>query len=317
MRYNEMPAPHPAEKRSRSRPGGSEVKMADIAKRKRIRQYFEMTVGVIMMVIGIYFFKIPYGFTTGGVSGVATVLGRVFAGGRLSFLTPGVIIIVLNILLIIIGYIFLGRSFGMRTVYCSLMYSGLVWILEQLIPLDRPLTDQPLMELIYGIMLSGIGSGLIFHAEGSSGGTDILALILKKYTSLNVGKALLCFDTLIAATSFYVFGLEIGLFSMMGLFLKAFLVDSVIENMNICKSFTIVTTHPEEIVRFIIDEMKHSATEAEAHGAYTGEAKTLIFTSCRRIEAVRLKKKIYEIDPNAFVTVQSTSEIIGRGFRAV
>lgn len=291
--------------------------MAETTRKKKIQQLIEMTIGILMMAIGIYFFKIPNGFSTGGVSGIATVLGKVFQGGKLWFLTPATIIFAMNILLIIIGYLFLGRSFGIKTVYCSLVYSGVIWIFERLVPLSEPLTNQPLMELIYGIMLNGIGSGLIFHAEGSSGGTDILALILKKYTSLNVGKALLCVDILIAATSFPVFGRTAGLFSLMGLFLKTFLVDAVIENMSVCKSFTIVTTHADEIVKYIIEDMHHSATETEARGAYTGEPKTLIFTSCRRIEAVRLKKKIYEIDPNAFVTVQSTSEIIGRGFRSV
>lgn len=291
--------------------------MAELIKKKSVRQYIEMTIGIIMMAVGVYFFKIPNGFSTGGVSGIATVLGKVFSDKQLGFLTPGTIIIILNVLLLLLGYIFLGRSFGVKTVYCSLVYSGIIWVLERVLPLSSPLTGQPFMELIYGIMLNGIGSGLIFHAEGSSGGTDILALILKKYTSLNVGKALLCFDTLIAASSFFVFGMTAGLFSVMGLFLKAFLVDTVIESMDVCKSFTIVTTHPDEIVKYIIEDMKHSATEAEARGAYTGEPKTLIFTSCKRIEAVRLKKKIYEIDPNAFVTVQSTSEIIGRGFRSV
>ena len=291
--------------------------MAEIIKNKNVRQYIEMTIGIIMMAVGVYFFKIPNGFSTGGVSGIATVLGEVFSEKQLGFLTPGTIIIILNVLLLLLGYLFLGRSFGIKTVYCSLVYSAIIWMLERLLPLSAPLTKQPFLELIYGIMLNGIGSGLIFHAEGSSGGTDILALILKKYTSLNVGKALLCFDTLIAASSFFVFGLTAGLFSILGLFLKAFLVDTVIESMNVCKSFTIVTTHADEIVKYIIEEMKHSATEAEARGAYTGEPKTLIFTSCKRIEAVRLKKKIYEIDPNAFVTVQSTSEIIGRGFRSV
>lgn len=291
--------------------------MAELIKKKSLRQYIEMTIGIIMMAVGVYFFKIPNGFSTGGVSGIATVLGKVFSEKQLGFLTPGTIIIILNVLLLLLGYIFLGRSFGVKTVYCSLVYSGIIWVLERVLPLSSPLTGQPFMELIYGIMLNGIGSGLIFHAEGSSGGTDILALILKKYTSLNVGKALLCFDTLIAASSFFVFGMTAGLFSVMGLFLKAFLVDTVIESMDVCKSFTIVTTHPDEIVKYIIEDMKHSATEAEARGAYTGEPKTLIFTSCKRIEAVRLKKKIYEIDPNAFVTVQSTSEIIGRGFRSV
>ncbi len=291
--------------------------MAEIIKNKNVRQYVEMTIGIIMMAVGVYFFKIPNGFSTGGVSGIATVLGEVFSEKQLGFLTPGTIIIILNVLLLLLGYLFLGRSFGIKTVYCSLVYSAIIWMLERVVPLSAPLTKQPFMELIYGIMLNGIGSGLIFHAEGSSGGTDILALILKKYTSLNVGKALLCFDTLIAASSFFVFGLTAGLFSILGLFLKAFLVDTVIESMNVCKSFTIVTTHADEIVKYIIEDMKHSATEAEARGAYTGEPKTLIFTSCKRIEAVRLKKKIYEIDPNAFVTVQSTSEIIGRGFRSV
>ena len=291
--------------------------MAEIIKNKNVRQYVEMTIGIIMMAVGVYFFKIPNGFSTGGVSGIATVLGEVFSEKQLGFLTPGTIIIILNVLLLLLGYLFLGRSFGIKTVYCSLVYSAIVWMLERVLPLSASLTKQPFMELIYGIMLNGIGSGLIFHAEGSSGGTDILALILKKYTSLNVGKALLCFDTLIAASSFFVFGLTAGLFSILGLFLKAFLVDTVIESMNVCKSFTIVTTHADEIVKYIIEDMKHSATEAEARGAYTGEPKTLIFTSCKRIEAVRLKKKIYEIDPNAFVTVQSTSEIIGRGFRSV
>lgn len=291
--------------------------MAEIIKNKNVRQYIEMTIGIIMMAVGVYFFKIPNGFSTGGVSGIATVLGEVFSEKQLGFLTPGTIIIILNVLLLLLGYLFLGRSFGIKTVYCSLVYSAIIWMLERVLPLSAPLTKQPFLELIYGIMLNGIGSGLIFHAEGSSGGTDILALILKKYTSLNVGKALLCFDTLIAASSFFVFGLTAGLFSILGLFLKAFLVDTVIESMNVCKSFTIVTTHADEIVKYIIEDMKHSATEAEARGAYTGEPKTLIFTSCKRIEAVRLKKKIYEIDPNAFVTVQSTSEIIGRGFRSV
>lgn len=291
--------------------------MAELIKKKSVRQYIEMTIGIIMMAVGVYFFKIPNGFSTGGVSGIATVLGKVFSEKQLGFLTPGTIIIILNVLLLLLGYVFLGRSFGVKTVYCSLVYSGIIWVLERVLPLSSPLTGQPFMELIYGIMLNGIGSGLIFHAEGSSGGTDILALILKKYTSINVGKALLCFDTLIAASSFFVFGMTAGLFSVMGLFLKAFLVDTVIESMDVCKSFTIVTTHPDEIVKYIIEDMKHSATEAEARGAYTGEPKTLIFTSCKRIEAVRLKKKIYEIDPNAFVTVQSTSEIIGRGFRSV
>ena len=96
--------------------------MAETTKKKKIQQFVEMTVGVLMMAVGIYFFKIPNGFSTGGVSGIATVLGKVFQGGKLWFLTPATIIFALNILLLLIGYLFLGKSFGIKTVYCSLVF---------------------------------------------------------------------------------------------------------------------------------------------------------------------------------------------------
>ena len=158
---------------------------------------------------------------------------------------------------------------------------------------------------------------MIFQAKASSGGTDIVALILKKYTSLNVGKSLLCVDFLIAFSSLFVFGIEIGLFSVAGLFAKAFLVDSVIESFDACKYFVIVTTKPEEIREYIIKNLHHGATILKGEGAFTGAEKTMIHTVCRRIEAVGLQKMVKEIDPSAFIIITTSSEIIGRGFRSV
>ena len=155
----------------------------------------------------------------------------------------------------------------------------------------------------------------MFHCRASSGGTDIVALILKKYTSLNVGKALLCSDSLISAGAFLVFGLKAGLFSMLGLFAKAFLIDGVIENLNVCKSFMIITAHPEAVVAYILNVMHHSATTLDACGEYTHQELKAVITVCRRAEAVRLRRFLKETDPTAFVIVESTSEIIGRGFR--
>lgn len=269
----------------------------------------EMIAGSLLLAIGVYFFKIPNGFSTGGVSGIATVLGGVLP------LTPGQMIIIINVFLLIIGFIFVGKDTGWKTVFCSLVFSGLTWVLELVCPLESPLTDQPFLELAYAILLTGIGSAILFYCGASSGGTDIVALLLKKYTSLDVGNALLCTDFLIAASAFFVFGIEVGLFSLLGLFAKAFLVDSVIESLNICKAFTIITSKPEPIVDYIINDMKRSATTYDAKGGYTGNDLKVVVTICRRPEAARLKQKLKQIDSEAFVSVQSTSEIIGRGFR--
>ncbi len=271
----------------------------------------EMIFGSLLMAVGVTFFKIPNGFSTGGVSGIATILGKLIP------VTPATLILLINTALLIVGFLVLGRDTGAKTVFCSLSFSGFTWIFEQMVPLSAPMTDQPFLELIYAVFLTGIGSAILFHAEASSGGTDIVALILKKFTALDVGKALLCTDFVVAASSFAVFGLEVGLFSLLGLFAKAFLVDGVIESLMVCKSFIIITNHPEPIVEFILQDMHHSATTVDARGEYTHAGRKMIFTLCKRYEGARLKAKLRELDPGAFVIVQSTSEIIGRGFRSV
>ena len=185
---------------------------------KKVLDYLILTAGTAMIAVSVYFFRIPNNFVTGGVSGIGTILGGVAGLSAANWVS------ILNVLLLLVGFVFLGRSTGVRTVYCSLLYSGLTTLLDRLVPLSAPLTDQPLMELVYAMLLAGIGSAMIFHRHGSSGGTDIVALILRKYTRLDVGKALLCVDSAVAASSFFFFGVKAGLFSLLGLFSKAFLV---------------------------------------------------------------------------------------------
>ncbi len=283
----------------------------DHMKQHRIRDYLMMTAGTVLMTVGVYFFKIPNGFSTGGVSGIGTLLGKITP------YSPATWISVLNVALLILGFAVLGRSTGVRTVYCSLLFSGLTQALEWLVPLDSPLTDQPFLELAYAMILTAFGSALIFHSQASSGGTDIVALILKKYTSLNVGTALLCVDFLIAVCAFFVFDVKTGLFSLAGLFAKAFLVDSVIENLNVCKYFVVVTTrtYADEISSFILTSLGHGATVEYGQGAFTHEDKVILHTVCRRSEAPSLQRRIKELDPSAFIIITTSSEIIGRGFR--
>lgn len=280
--------------------------------KKTVKQYFMIILGTILLTAGVYFFKIPNGFATGGVSGISTIFGVVF-----SFLTQAEWMTVINIVLLILGFILLGRGNGVKTVFCSLLFSGLTMVCEKFIPLTAPLTNQPLLELIYAMLLTSIGSAMIFNSGASSGGTDIMALILKKFTSLDVGKSLLVVDFLVAGSSFFVFGIKAGLFSMLGLFAKAFLVDAVIDSLNSFKYFIAITDKPDMVREYIMKDLHHGATITEAMGSYTNNKKYMIHTVCKRFEAIKLRKRIKEIDPSSFIIITTSSEIIGRGFRSI
>ena len=283
-----------------------------------LKTFLFMNFGILLLTIGIYFFKVPNGFATGGVSGIAIILSEIFPS-----LSTGLFMLVINIFLLIIGVIILGKQCGGLTIYASLTFSILTWLFEQIFPFTGTLTSYPLLELVYAILLTGVGSAILFKCKSSSGGTDIVALILKKYTHMNVGTALLCTDFLIAASTFIDFGAkghigfdaQTGLFTMLGLFAKVFVVDDIIDSINMCKAFTIITTKPDEINAYIMQDIRHGVTTYPAKGAYTGADKTVIVTVCRRSEAIKLRRHVLAIDPQAFIIITKTSEIMGKGFR--
>lgn len=280
--------------------------------RAEINNFLMVTFGTVLTAVGIYFFKFPNHFSTGGVSGISILLARL-----VPFLSPAVSMWVINAVLLVVGFLFFGRGFGLMTAYCSMLYSFLTWLFEIIYPMTQPFTDQPFLELCFAMMLPAVGSAILFNCNASSGGTDIVAMILKKYTSLDIGKALLVSDALIAASACFVFGIRTGLFSLLGLVIKAFVVDSVIESINLCKYFSIVTSNPDVICDYIIREMNRSSTVIDAIGAYSHEDRKVIMVACRRSEAVKLRHFIKTVDPKAFMFITNTSEIIGKGFRSV
>ena len=280
--------------------------------RKQLKDYIFLSIGTILLSVGVYFFKFPNHFTTGGVSGISILLGNL-----IPTVSPGTLMMIINYSLLAVGLLVLGKGFTVRTVYCTVVYSLIIYLLEKLYPMQKPFTDQPLLELIFAILLPAVGSAIMFNLEASSGGTDVIAMILKKYTHVNIGVALLISDSLIAFSSIFVFGIQTCLFSVLGLVMKAFLVDTVIESINLCKYFTIVTTYPEDVCAYIIKHLKHSATVVDGKGAFTGEDRKLVLTACRRGEALALKNEVRKIDKHAFIFISNTSEVIGKGFRTV
>ena len=277
-----------------------------------VKEYAMLTLGTVIMVLGIYFFKFPNNFSTGGVTGIAVVLARYFpAISRADF------VMVINVALLGLGLAVFGKNFAGKTVYVSLLMSALTWVLERALPLTAPMTNQPLLELVFAVALPAVGSAILFNMDASSGGTDIVAMVLKKFTSLDIGKALICSDLVITLMACVAFGMETGLFSILGLVMKSLLVDLVLENINTHKYFHIITTQPEVIEEYITNTLHRGAPELHGEGAYTHEGRTVVLTVMKRHEAVQLRRYVKQVDPHAFVLIINTGEIVGKGFRGV
>ena len=277
--------------------------------RQLARELALMVLGTALVAAGTYFFKFPNHFSTGGVTGLAVLINA-----ALPALPASNVAAVLNLLSLVLGFAVLGRGFGVRTIFCTVLFSAMLAGLEAAVPLSAPLTDQPLLELLFGVLLPALGSAVLFNIEASTGGTDIVAMALKKVTPLDIGMALLLSDVLIAGGTLFLYDIRTGLFSLLGLMLKSVLVDSAIESLNRRKSFMVVTRFPEELCQFITGRLRRSATCWPATGAYSGEECTVVLTVISRGQAVVLRKYLRGLDPHAFMVVSNSSEIFGKGF---
>ena len=293
----------------------AQKRMERINSRSKIKntiiEYVILTVATYIMVIGIYAFKFPNKFSFGGVTGLAVVLSEVLP------VTPANITFIINMILLLIGFIFLGKGFGVKTAYISTVMSLGLSFSEKIYPMTAPLTEEPLLELIFAVILPAVSSAIFFNMDASSGGTDIIAMILRKYTKLNIGSALLISDLLIVVSACFVFNAQTGLFSLCGLLAKSLVVDNVIESINLCKYFTIICEDPEPICDFIMNKLHRGATIYDAEGTYQHRRKTVIITVMKRGQAVELRNFIRENQPSAFIAITNSSEIIGKGFRGL
>ena len=276
-----------------------------------IREYGILTLAVLVLDVGVYFFKFPNNFSFGGVTGISIILNRIipWSAGSYNF--------AINMLLLLVGFVFIGRDFGIKTVYVSVVSSTVLSLLERWCPMSAPLTGEPVLELIFAIVLPAVSAAILFNVGASGGGTDIIAMVLKKRTSLDIGKALFCVDLLITIGACFVFDIQTGLFSFTGLMAKTLVIDGVIENINLCKYFTIVCEDPAPICDFIHHKLNRSATLFTAEGTYSHTPRKVILTVMKRSQAVQLRNFIRRTDPHAFMMITNSSEIIGKGFRGL
>lgn len=278
----------------------------------KVLEYVILTAATLIMVVGVYVFKFPNNFSFGGVTGIAIVLSAVTP------LSAGTINFVMNIALLGIGFLFLGRGFGEKTVYVSLLMSVGLSVLEKEFPMSHPLTDEPMLELLFAIALPAFSSAILFNIGASGGGTDIIAMIMKKYSRMdNIGVPLFLVDLVITVLACVVFDMKTGLFSFTGLLAKSLVIDGVIENINLCKYFTIICDNPQPICDYIHLKMNRSATIYEGEGTYEHKKKYIILTVLKRGQAVELRNFIKVHEPEAFLMITNSSEIIGKGFRGL
>ena len=271
-----------------------------------------LNLGLIATAMGIALFKTPNHFAFGGPSGLSIILSTLFPQWNVGFFMW-----IVNAILVLLGFAFLGvKSMGW-TIYSSFALSFFVSLCERIWPLTAPLTHDVFLELCYAVILPAVGSAIVFNIGASTGGTDIVAMILHKYTSLEIGRALLISDLAIVLVGAYLYGPTTGLYCILGMVLKTTVVDSAIESINLRKVCTVVTTNPGPVRDFIVNELHRSATEERAEGAYTHEEKWVLMTVLTRGQAQHLRRFVRRNDPLGFISIVNSSEIVGKGFRSI
>lgn len=279
---------------------------------KKFKEYFFTTVGMLLVAGGMYFFLMPNELAAGGANGLAQVINYYIPS-----IPVGALMVAINLVLFIVAFVVIGSSFGAKTIYASLGISGFIWAMEKLYPMNKPFTNDIMLELIFGILISGVGMGIVFNQNASTGGTDITAKILNKFFNIDMGKAVLSCDFIITLMAIFAFGARKGLYALLGVIINGYVIDSIIEGFNVCKNVVIITSMTEEVKTFIMDELGRGATIYYAKGAYTEEDKQVLTTVVGKRQFIKLRNFIKSIDKDAFITVNNVHETFGEGFKNI
>ena len=290
--------------------------MTFITKEKRFSKKWFITYGLIVigafiMAAGFVLFITPYKIVPGGVYGIAIVLHHTFG------FPVGLTALCFDIPLTIIGIRILGPRFGVKTVVgfvlTAVFVDGLTYFYG-----ESPLVDNVLLSSIYGGLFLGIGLGMIFKSRATSGGSDIVAMIIAKYTKLPLGQLMILVDSAIVLIGLFSFGdWEIPLYSLIVIFIVGRVVDVVLQGISYDKTLFIISEKHREIRDKIIDDLNRGGTFFKGEGMYSGNEKTMIYTIVNRRELVILQEFTHRIDPEAFMTVINANEVLGHGFRSL
>ncbi|WP_414054142.1 YitT family protein [Macrococcus equi] len=262
-------------------------------------------IGSIIVGISYNLFLLPGQIAAGGISGLSTILNKMMGTD------PAMIQFLFNIPIFIVGWLTLGKSFSLKTVIATFVVPFTIFLTSSLV--EKGTTDALLSSLYGGIVL-GIGLGLVYRGNGSTGGTATLAQIVKKYTGLSSGFCQLIVDAFVVILSAFVFNFELALYALISIYVTSKVIDIVQLRTGDNKLVFIITTKEQEIINLIHEHVERGVTSVNAFGGYNREGKSILFSVMEQKEAIYFKQLITREEPDSFVIFINTSEIIGRGF---
>jgi uncharacterized membrane-anchored protein YitT (DUF2179 family) len=268
-----------------------------------IKEFAIITFGAILAATAIYFFMLPLNIAIGSGSAIAMMLST-FIPLPISMLSLG-----LNVILLIVGFILIGREFGIKTVYAAILVPLMLGLYEILFPNFESLTGDPVIDVVCYTIIVGMGMALLFSCNASSGGLDIVAKILNKYTHMDIGTAVSVSGVVVAASSFFFYDTKIAVVSILGTYFGGMVVDKFIFGLNIKRRVCVISERLDEIVQFVLHDLHSGATINEIIGAYDMTRRREVIVIVNKQEYKRLMDYVKKLDPKAFVTVYAVNEI--------
>lgn len=262
-----------------------------------------ITFGAAIAAAAIFFFMLPSNVAVGSASALAMVLGNFIP------LPVSVLNLIINVVLLIIGFILIGPEFGAKTIYTSIMVPVFMGIFEFILPDFKSLTGDPLLDVLCYVLVVGVAMAILFSRNASSGGLDIVAKILNKYFRIEIGKAYSFTGIAVALTSIFFYDTKIVVLSVLGTYFGGIVVDHFIFGLNIKRRVCVISPKLDEIVDYIIHDLHSGATLNEITGAYDNTPRREVITIVDKNEYRKLMDYIRRVDPKAFVTVYSVSDM--------
>ena len=279
-------------------------------KRESIKEFALITMGIFLVAVSVVYFFEPNNIAAGGITGLAIVINH-----YIPFISIGPLVLMMDAILFIVALIVLGAKFGAKTIYSSFLLSTSMWIMQTFIPIN--ITNDLILATIFGTLISAVGMAIVFNANASTGGTDIIAKILNKFFHFEIGKSLLIVDFLVTLLGAVTFGINIGLYGLLAVIINGVVIDNIIAGFKTKSEITIISEKNKEISKFILDDLERGCTFIKGIGGFTGKDTSILYTVLDRNEFIKLKNKIKEIDKNAFITVGEVHEVMGEGFMGI
>ncbi|MDU5109054.1 MAG: YitT family protein [Clostridium sp.] len=279
--------------------------------KESFKDYLFIFVGVFLVALSLEYFFIPNNIAAGGLTGLAIVINHYIPA-----ISTGPLVFIMDLFLFIIGFIFLGKNFGVKTIVSSFSLAGMMTFIENFLE-PKAITNDLMLAAIFGTLITAIGMAIVFNANASTGGTDTIAKILNKFFHIDIGKSLLAVDFIVTLLGAITFGINIGLYGLLSVIINGIAIDKVIEGFHVCKEVTIISKKSDEIGKFIMEELERGCTFLKGVGGFTGKDTCVLYAVLGRSEFIKLKQYISKIDPNAFITVGEVHEVMGEGFKNI